>query len=319
MCAKQKAPETLLEAVTYFSDEEVSHRFVADLRWPDGKPACPKCGVINDHYYIKSRRVWRCRDCRKQFSLKVGTIFEDSPISLSKWLAAMWMLANCKNGISSYELGRAIGVTQKSAWFMLHRLRLAMQAQSFEKMGGEVEIDETYIGGLPRNMHHDRRKRTIKGTGGMGKAAVFGLLERHGTDGSQVRAKVVHSLRKRHLQAETRENVDDDAHVYTDAHWSYRGLSEHYVHKVIDHAERYVDGRVHTNGLENLWSLLKRAIKGTYVSVEPLHLFRYLDEETFRFNLRKRTDSERFLHVLGTVLNRRVTYAELTGQNMAEA
>jgi transposase-like protein len=318
VCAESKDPKTLVEAVRYFADEEVAHRFVASLRWPDGKPACPKCGVIDEHYYLKTRRLWRCKACRKQFSIKVGTIFEDSPIGLSKWLPAMWMLANCKNGISSYELGRALGVTQKTAWFMLHRVRLAMQSESFTKLDGHVEVDETYIGGLARNMHHNRRKRAIKGTGGMGKAAVIGLLERHGKDGSQVRTKVLKGLRKRHLQAVIKEHVAKDAEVMTDAHWSYRGLDEHYIHKVIDHAEKYVDGNVHTNGLENFWSLLKRSIKGTYVAVEPFHLFRYLDEQAFRFNARKWSDRERFMFALGSVIHRRLTYQALTGGLLSE-
>lgn len=318
MCAKPKDPTTLLEAVRYFSDQDVALEFVARLRWPDGKPACPKCGAIGEHYFLEARRLWKCRDCKKQFSIKVGTIFEDSPIALSKWLPALWMLANCKNGISSYELSRALGVTQKTAWFMLHRIRLAMQSESFAKMGGEVEIDETYIGGRARNMHHDRRKRTIKGTGGMGKAAVIGLLERHGKDGSQVRVRVLKNVRKGNVHSVVRKHVEKNAELMTDNNWAYRGLDEHYIHQVIDHAEAYVRGNVHTKGLENFWSLLKRSLKGTYVAVEPFHLFRYLDEQAFRFNARKWSDLERFVHALGSVLNRRVTYRALTGQALSE-
>ena len=320
MSARKKhddAPETLLEAAQYFADEDVALTFLANLRWPSGEQVCPKCGSEREHGYLKSVRRWKCRDCRGQFSIKVGTIFEDSPIPLGKWLPAMWMLANCKNGISSYELARDLGVTQKTAWFMLHRLRLALQSGNFDKMDGDVEVDETFIGGRARFMHKSKRKRVIKGTGGMGKVAVMGLLERHGSDGSQVRTKVMGGFRKHHIQAEIREHVEPGANVYSDAFRCYNGLEDNFFHSVIDHAERYVDGLVHTNGLENFWSLLKRAVKGTYVSVEPFHLFRYLDEQTFRFNNRKDSDRGRFLTALCNVLHKRLTYSELTGQELA--
>lgn len=311
------APETLIEAVNYFADEDVALEFVANLRWPDGEQVCPRCGVVDEHYFLKTRRIWKCKDCGKQFSVKLGTIFEDSPISLSKWLPAMWMLVNCKNGISSYELARAIGVTQKTAWFMLHRIRLAMQSDSFEKMDGDVEVDETFIGGKARNMHAAKRERVIQGTGGMGKVAVMGLLERHGEDGSRVRVRVVETTRKPELQGHVLEHVEAGASVYTDALRSYDGLAADFIHKVIDHAERYADGVVHTNGLENFWSLLKRAIKGTYVSVAPFHLYRYLDEQSYRFNARKGTDKTRFMAALSQVVGRRLTYDELIGKGVA--
>jgi transposase-like protein len=317
MTAHTEAPKTLLDAVTYFADKDVAMAFVANLRWPAG-PACPHCGA-DEPSFLSTRRIWKCRSCRKQFSVKVGTIFEDSPIGLSKWLPAMWMLANCKNGISSYELSRALGVTQKTAWFMLHRIRLALQASSFNKMDGEVEVDETFIGGRARFMHKDKRERVIKGaTGTVGKVAVMGLLERHGENGSRVRTRVVPGTRKRHLQVHVRQDVEVGATLHTDALRSYDGLSAEYVHNVIDHAERYADGNVHTNGLENFWSLLKRAVKGTYVSVEPFHLFRYLDEQTFRFNNRNDTDCGRFLKAVLSILDKRLTYAELTGANLCQ-
>lgn len=315
----QDAPETLLEAVTYFADEEVALAFLANIRWPSGEQGCPKCGSEREHGYLKSRRVWKCRDCGKQFSIKVGTIFEDSPISLSKWLPAMWMLANCKNGISSYELARALGVTQKTAWFMLHRIRLALQSGNFDKMGGDVEVDETYIGGRARFMHKNKKDRVLHGkTGHVGMVAVMGLLERNTEDKhSTVRTKIVTGTKRGHLQPHVRESVEKGANVYTDALRSYNGLEEDYVRHVIDHAESYAEGKVHTNGLENFWSLLKRAVKGTYVSVEPFHLFRYLDEQTFRFNNRKDSDRGRFLTVLSNILDKRVTYSALTGQELA--
>ncbi len=233
---------------------------------------------------------------QQQFSVKVGTIFEDSPIPLDKWLTAMWLLVNCKNGVSSYEIHRAIGVGQKTAWFMNHRLRMAIHTGSFDKLSGEVEADESFIGGLARFMHADRREAAIKGTGGAGKTAVMGLLERHGPDGhSRVRTKVVPNVRRGTLHGEIRENVEPGSEMFTDALRSYEGLEPDYVHNVIDHAERYADGKIHTNGMENFWSLLKRGIKGTYVSVEPFHLFRYLDEQVFRFNNRKTDDGNRFI------------------------
>ena len=305
-----KQPKTLLEAIRYFSDLDVANEFVANLRWPDG-PVCPRCGLVDPkHYYLKTRRVWKCRSCQKQFSVKVGTIFEDSPLGLDKWLPAVWLIANCKNGISSYELAKDLGVQQKSAWFMLHRIRLAMQTGTFEKLSGQVEADETYIGGKARNMHPSKRKEKIQGRGTSGKVAVMGLLERHG----EVRTKVVPDTKSRTLQVEVRENVEPGSEVHTDALKSYRGLDPEYIHNVVDHAEKYVDGHVHTNGLENFWSLLKRGIKGTYVSVEPYHLFRYLDEQAFRFNERGGEDKDRFAKTLGAVSGRRLTYDELTGK-----
>ncbi len=281
-------PETLQEAIRYFTDPDVCLAAAVKLRWQNGPVCCPTCGSTGVHF-IETRRIWRCNEqhAQRQFSVKVGTIMEDSPIGLDKWLTAIWLLSSAKNGISSCELARSIGVTQKTAWFLLHRIRLAMQRGTFTKMGGQVEADETFIGGRARFMHKGKKARVITGTGGMGKVAVMGLLERHRPDGhSTVRVNVVKGVGKKLLQAAIRANITKDASVFTDALKSYDGLDQDYVHQVIDHAERYVDGQIHTNGLENFWSLLKRALKGTYVSVEPFHLFRYLDEQAFRFNTR---------------------------------
>jgi len=303
-------PKTLLEAIRYFSDPDVATEFFAELRWPDG-PICPKCGVQDEkHYYLQSRRVWKCRACRKQFSVKVGSVFEDSPIGMDKWLPAMWMLVNCRNGISSHELARDLGVTQKTAWFMLHRIRLATKTGTFEKLSGLVEANETYIGGLARNMHKSKRAEKITGTGTSGKVAVMGLLERHG----EVRTKIVPDTKSRTLKVEIRENVEPGSEVHTDTFQSYQGLDAEFIHNVVDHAESYVKGHVHTNGLENFWSLLKRGIKGTYVGVEPYHLFRYLDEQAFRFNNRKDDDAARFVKTLESAAGRRLTYDEVTGK-----
>ena len=309
------APETLVDAIRLFADTDTCQDFLAGLRWPDGV-VCPHCGSRTVTYLANQRR-WKCRTKHplQQFSIKAGTIFEDSPLGLDKWLPALWMVVNCKNGVSSYEVARALGVTQKTAWFMTHRIRLAMQRGSVDKMRGEVEVDETYIGGKGRFMHHDRKARTIKGRGNMGKSAVMGLLERHGPDGhSRVRVGVVHNVKRKTLSPTVRQHVEAGADVFTDALASYADLRVDYSHQVIDHAESYAKGRVHTNGLENFWSLLKRGIKGTYVSVEPFHLFRYLDEQALRFNLRKMTDASRFLAVLRTIVGRRLTYQSLIGQ-----
>lgn len=241
---------------------------------------------------------------------KGGTIFADSPLPLDKWLTAMWLISNSKNGISSYAIHRGVGVTQKTAWFMLQRIRLAMQTKSFRKLQGEVEVDETYIGGLARNMHAHRREQKIKGTGGDGKVAVMGLLERHG----EVKTKVIPDTQTRTLQNQVHKHVKPGAELFTDQHAGYKGLDMDYVHQVINHAEKYVEGRVHTNGMENFWSLLKRCIKGTYIAVEPWHLHRYLDEEAFRFNTRKQTDGERFAHALSQISGRKLTYKQVIGQ-----
>ncbi|HZP56024.1 MAG TPA: IS1595 family transposase [Dehalococcoidia bacterium] len=311
-----KEPTTLLEAVRYFSDADTALEFMAALRWPDGIVICPNCGS-DEVRFIPTRKLWECKakHAKRQFSIKVGTIFEDSPLGLDKWLPAVWIIANDKNGISSAELARAVGVTQKSAWFMLHRIRLAMQTGTFRRMSGTVEVDETFIGGKSRFMHKDARARKIIGTGGAGKAAVMGLLERHGPDGySVVKTKVIANVRRKTMSPIVREHVKEGAELFTDAFRSYRDLSDTYVHETIDHAEEYVRGKVHTNGIEDCWSLLKRSIKGTYVSVEPFHLFRYLDEQAFRYNARKTTDGVRFMRVLAGIIGKRITYAELTGK-----
>jgi transposase-like protein len=314
-----KTPQTLQEAIQHFTDFENCREFLTAIRWADGKVRCPTCGS-DRVVYLRNARLYKCysKHPRPKFSLKIGTVFEDSPIPLEKWLPAVWMLVNCKNGISSYEIARDLGVTQKTAWFMLHRIRLAAQVGSFSKLGGtggggsgEVEADETFIGGKARNMHLDVKQRRITGTGGKDKTAVMGILER----GGKIRAFVVPNRRKIALQGEVKKHVEAGTALYTDALLSYDGLANDYAHKVIDHAVQYVDGRVHTNGLENFWSLLKRGINGTYVSVEPFHLFRYLDEQTFRYNNRKEmNDAERFQLALSQIVGKRLTYAELTGK-----
>lgn len=249
MDTTEALPTTLMEAIRYFADRDVCVEFVAKLRWPDG-PICPKCEGT-EHSYLTTRRIWKCKSCKHQFSVKVGTIFEDSAIPLDKWLAAIWLIANAKNGVSSYELHRSVGITQKSAWFVLHRVRLAMQTGSFERMTGEVEIDETFVGGKAKFMHAKDRKRKIHSTGGKDKTVVMGVLER----GGEVRATVIPDNRMATLEPYIREHVEPGSRVYTDALRSYRRLGGEYEHEVVDHAVSYVEERVHTNGLENFWSL----------------------------------------------------------------
>jgi len=312
-------PNTLQEAIQYFSDPEICIHTLAAMRWPHGVE-CPACGC-KEHYYLKSQRRWKCKDCWKQFSAKLGTVMEDSPIPLQKWLPALWLLVNCKNGISSYELGKDLHVSQKSAWFMLQRLRLVLQDGSLMKLsssGTPVEVDETFIGGKARNMHKAKRLR-LSGSrglqGGNAKTVVMGMLQR----GGKVKAQVIPDRFKSVMQKIIRDHVETGAHIMTDEHVGYLGLRDEYIHDVINHAEAYARGHVSTNGIENFWSLLKRSLGGTYVSVEPFHLFRYIDEQAWRFNNRstrdkKVTDADRFALALSQVAGKRLTFAQVTGK-----
>jgi transposase-like protein len=315
----ERKPKTLLEAVKAYADAEFALDEAADSRWPKGV-TCPHCGAESP-MFLKTRKIWKCSKCRKQFSFKAGTLLEDSSIGLDKWLPAIWMIANARNGISSWELHRAIGVTQKTAWFMLHRIRLAMQDdRSGGKIGGsgrEVEIDETFIGAKARNMHKDRKERAQAGgdRNAGWKTVVFGMLERDG----KIRAEVLPDRKNVTIRPVVREHVEAGTQIYSDEHGHLWKMGE-YEHAVINHLEAYAVGNVHTNGVENFWSLLKRGLGGTYVSVEPFHLFRYVDEQAFRFNNRKQIDGtpindyERFKTVLGTVVGRRITYKALIGK-----
>jgi transposase-like protein len=314
---------TLHEAVTHFSDYENCLKFMTELRWPDGVVKCPRCD--SDHVvYLAKQRKWKCygKHEKPTFTLKTGTVFEDSPIPLDKWIVATWQVVNCKNGISSWELHRALGVTQKTAWFMLHRIRLAMQDDlTGGQLSGEVEVDETFIGGKARNMHKGRKEALKKERnqgiqGGAGKAVVLGALERKG----RVRARVTSDRKKSVMQPFVKDNVLKGAEIHSDEFAGNWRMDEDYTHKVVNHLETYVDGNVHTNGIENFWSLLKRGIGGTYVSVEPFHLFRYVDEQAFRYNTRKMTDGtvitdyQRFMLAMSQIVGRRLTYRQLTGK-----
>lgn len=314
-----QSPKSLLEAARYFENPDVCMEFVAAMRWPNG-PVCPHCGSAR-YSFLTTRRIWKCKSCRKQYSVKSGTIFEDSPIPLDKWLMAVWLVVNCKNGVSSYEIMRAVKVTQKSAWFMLHRIRLALKNSSWEKLGGRghgpIEMDETFVGGRAQNMHASRRRRLQEGLRGQHKTVVVGMLDR---DARQVRAKVVPNVKRETLLNEILENINRKATIYTDNATAYDALKvRDFVHETVTHIEEYVRGEVHTQGIENFWSLLKRGIKGTYVSVEPFHLDRYVTEQVFRFNNRATKgnpldDGDRFMLAVSQISGKRLTYAELTGK-----
>jgi transposase-like protein len=307
-------PTSLQEAIVYFSDPDNCIDYIAIRRWPNGV-ICPGCGSTKVSQFNEKRRTWKCgsHHPKREFSIKVGTIYEDSPIPLDKWLTATWMLTNCKNGVSSYEIARDVKVSQKAAWFMLQRIRLAMQDEFFgSKLNGEVEVDETFIGGKARNMHKSRKAgKGYEKHGIVNKTIVMGMLER----GGKVRTKIIEDREKKTLHAHVTECVEAGTNVYSDEWGPYSGLEEKFAHQVINHAEKYVDGRVHTNGMENFWSLLKRSLGGTYVSVEPFHLFRYLDEQMFRFNNRKNLDDAgRFDLAVRQIVGKRITFAQLTGK-----
>jgi transposase-like protein len=309
-------PQTLSEAIRYYSNEQTCIDLLASLRWPDGQVICTGCGEIGNVIWLANQKRWKCRGCKKQFSVKVGTIMEDSPIGLDKWMVAFWMLANCRNGVSSYEIKRAIGVSQKCTWHMLHRIRLAMTDLATAKLGTDspIEIDETFVGGKVKNMHKSRRVKGMNYSAGNGKAIVMGMLER----GGRVRARVIADRKLPNMRPLLDGNVERGAHVITDEHVNYTYLAKEnkYAHEIINHIEGYVCGHIHTNGIENFWSCLKRSLGGTYISVEPFHLDRYVDEQVFRFNLRKKenTDASRFKAALKDIVGRRLTYAELTGR-----
>lgn len=305
-------PQTLLEAVRYFSVREHCNDFMREIKWPGGKIICPKCGNDSCHELPSRPGTIKCNraNCQKQFSYKVGTIFEDSPLGLDKWFVAVWSIANCKNGISSHELGRAIGVTQRTAWFMLHRIRLAMESDTFTKLRGEVESDETYVGGRAKNMHAKKREKKITGRGGANKKPVQAIVQRDG----EVRTFVVDHTDAGTLCGNIMRNVERDSFIYTDENPTVDGLSAAFHHGVVNHSNgEYVRGRIHINSAENFFSLLKRALKGTYISISTWHLFRYCQEQGFRFNHRQLGDAGRFLNAIKGIVGKRLTYRELAG------
>jgi transposase-like protein len=322
MNAETGLPETLHEAIQFFATGDNAFNFLVARRWPNGV-VCPTCGS-SEVSFVSTRKVWECKTKhpKRQFSVKVGTIFEDSPIALDKWFAAMWLVMNCKNGVSSYEISRELGVTQKTGWFMLHRIRRAMESGTIlkSKMNGIVEADEAYIGGQAKFMHKDvkRRRGVALGHAAAAKTAVMGLLQRptESQPVSKVLAIVLPGTpTKRAAMANLNANVEKGAEVQTDMARIYEDVRADYAHKVVDHVEAYVQNNVHTNGLENFWCLLKRAIKGTYVSVEPCHLHRYVSEQVIRFNSRKEDNHGRFLALIDRIFGLRLTYKALTESN----
>lgn len=316
---QDEMPRTLLQAVRYFSDLALCEKYMRSIKWPAGDIACPNCGASGDRIgEVATRSVLRCKDCRKMIYTKEGTIFQDSPLGLDKWFVAMWFVANCKNGISSHELGRALGVTQKTAWFMCHRIREAMQIEDPEKFKGPTEADTTYIGGKAASMHREVKERKIKGRGASGKAIVTGVLKRTNKRyPSQVRCEVAGADDAAKLLPVVRRNVQFGEEVFTDSATAYSGLADTQIHRAVDHSVRYAEGIVHVNGMENFWALLKRGIVGTYVAVAVFHLFRYVGEQAFRFNERTMDDLGRFLVVLHGAVGKRLTWRVLTNQDDA--
>lgn len=318
-----KEPQTLLQAIKFYADPDRAFAAATEFRFPNGVH-CPTCGRT-DVRFIATRRMWECKEKhpRKQFSVKLGTIMEDSPLGLDIWFAAIWAIANDKNGISSYEFARMTGITQKSAWHVMHRVRLAMKVAGmgdggeFTKLRGVVEADETRIGGKAKNMHKSKRERNVKRSGShmAEKTLVAGIVQRASDNAlSHVRLRIINTTSARALTTFIRNNVESGSEVMTDTLGAYTGLRDRYTHETVNHAaEEYVRGKVHTNSIENFWSLLKRTLGGTYVSVEPFHLQRYLAEQAFRFNERKGTDGERFRKLASSINGLRLTWKELTG------
>jgi hypothetical protein len=314
-------PKSLEEAIIYFADEDNAFEYAVARRWPDGV-LCVYCDSP-DVAFIATRKKWRCRPCNVQFSVRVGTIYEDSPIRLGKWFTAIWMLINCKNGVSSYEIARALDVTQKTAWFLLHRIRAAIKAKSFnKKLSGIVESDESFIGGLFKNMHTSRKQKIRaeaenKGAatqrGSIGKTLVQAVLERDG----EIRAQIIANAQVEPRLSFLRENVEEGSELMTDQGYDLPAFKEDFIHEFVNHEIEYVNGNVHCNGVENFWSLLQRGLSGTYVSVEPYHLSAYVDEQVFRFNARKDNDATRFLKALAMVPTARLTYKDLTRAEQA--
>jgi transposase-like protein len=303
-------PKTLREAIIHYSDLKVCTDLMVQIRWPSGKVICPYCGK-GGAKFMESVQRFKCYGCKKQFSVKVGTVLEDSPIPLTKWLPAFWLLVSAKNGISSCELARSLGVTQKTAWFILHRIRHTLKIGTFEKMSGTVEVDETYLGGLEKNKH--KGKKLNAGRGAVGKAVIAATLERGDGEGKHSRVQTAHikDTDKQTLQGLVKANVEQGTTVYTDSHSGYQGLSAEFIHEFVNHAVEYARGAVSTNGLENYFSLLKRTVKGTYVSIDGWHLAKYMDEQAFRFNTRRSGDYTRFLVVLGLMVGKRLTFDTL--------
>ncbi len=292
----------LIELQTYFKDEETCWNYLENLRWND-KVVCPFCNN-EGHYHFKNSHTYKCKSCKKKFNAKVGTIFENSKIPLSKWFVAIYIATSHKKGISSLQLSRDIGVTQKTAWFILHRIREMLQVKAPKMLNSMVEIDETYVGGKSTNRHKHKRKNQ---RGYTNKTMVFALLERNG----QVITKVVPKNDGNTLTPIIRENVDRSNTLVTDGFQAYKYLKEEYSHIIVNHLEdEWTNGIYHTNTVEGFFAILKRGIYGIYHFVSPKHLQKYCNEFSFRYNTRKIKEAERFNYSL-SVCDRRLKYKDL--------
>jgi transposase-like protein len=304
-----KVPRTLLEAIRMWAVPEVARTYFANLRWPNGV-ACPRygCGSADVRAIGGKRPRWICRECKRDFTAKTDSIFEDSPIGFDKWLPVVWLLTSTKNGTSSCELARGLGVTQKTAWFMEHRVREGLASGTFEKLRGSVEADETYVGGKTTSVDMNQKTGKFMPTGPQdNKTIVMGIVERKG----KVRAFVIEDTTRNTLHGKIKEHVAEGSDVHTDA-WRAYGKLTSYAHFVINHDIEFVNGNIHTNNIENFWSLLKRAVKGTYICPRPWHLGRYVDTQAFRYNTRDLNDGGRFVEALKGMTGKRITWKQLT-------
>jgi transposase-like protein len=297
---------SILELITYFDTEEKCADYLAYQRWGDN-PVCPHCGHEKVYTLKGKNKRYKCASCRKQFSVRVGTIFEDSKIELKKWFTAIWLVTSHKKGISSLQLHRDINVTQKSAWFMLQRIRYALSYDFTDSLDGEVEADETYVGGKNKNRHANKKVPNSQGRSAKDKTAVVGMVER----GGLLTASTVENVKSETLTREVVKNVKDSATLYTDEWLGYNGLKRIYDHSIVKHNQgQYVNGRVHTNTIEGFWSLLKRGIFGIYHFTSKKHLQKYVDEFVFRYNTRQISDSFRFQFYLSNCQGR-LSYQDL--------
>ena len=299
--------KTLMEFTDYFCDEETCVKHFTESRFRNGE-YCPHCH--HDKIYLCANgKRYHCAKCKQDFTIRTKTVFGDSKLPLRKWYMAVYLLSTSSKGISSVQLAKQIGVTQKTGWFIDHRIRKAMK-QNKGQLFGKIEADETFIGGLSKNMHAKQRKAAIRGTGGKGKTPVFGMKSRTG----EVRAKVVPSVGMVDLHREIKNNVAQGATLYTDRWVGYRGLKAEFNHATVDHmAKQYVNGDCHTNGIESFWALFKRGYHGIYHHMSKKHLQRYVNEFTFRLNRRTESMQTIFSDVMQKISeSSKLPYKELT-------
>ena len=304
--SEKRAFSNLLEVTAFFADNDRSKAYLEDLRW-GGKITCPHCA--NDKIYTFAKRfTYKCAKCRKPFSVTKGTIFENSALSLQKWFAAVYLLTSHKKGISSMQLSKDLGITQKSAWFVLQRIRFAMRTKSFNApLTNTVEIDETFVGGKNKNRHANKKVENSQGRSVKDKVAVLGIIER----GGELRAGAIRNTSANSLTPIILGNVSQEAKVVTDEWTGYNGLSNYYDHSVVNHGRgEYVTGNFHTNTIEGFWSLLKRGLVGIYHQVSPKHIDRYITEFAYRYNTKEFNERGRFDNAMAKV-NCRLTYDDL--------